>query len=154
MKKQVKFASIAIGAFILGMTLNNFAMSDVANYKIAVVDVQKVVANSAQVKNLKTEQQNKIKDVQNFVEKAKKSVASESDKTKKKALEDKYNKELRTKTANIEKEYAKKLQDIDKSISGTIATEAKAQNYNIVLAKGVVLYGGDDITTSIMKKVK
>lgn len=154
MKKEIKFASIAAVAFVLGLTVNNFAMSDIANYKIAVVDVQKVVTNSEQVKNLKTEQQNKIKEIRTFVENAKKSVTGETDAEKKKSLEEKYNKELRQKTANIEKEYSKKLQEIDKNISGTIEKEAKAQNYNIVLAKGIVLYGGDDITSTIMKKVK
>ena len=47
-----------------------------------------------------------------------------------------------------------KLQAIDKSITATIAQEAKAQNYNLVLSKSSVLYGGDDITASIAKNVK
>lgn len=154
MRREIKFASIAAVAFVLGLTVNNLAMSEIANYKIGVVDIQKVVSSSAQVKTLKEEQQTKIKDLQTFIGNAKKSVAAESNAEKKKALEDKYNKELKQKTSVIEKEYAQKLQDIDKSISGTIKDEATAQNYNIVLAKGVVLYGGEDITETVMKKVK
>lgn len=54
----------------------------------------------------------------------------------------------------LEKEYTSKLTAIDANISKTIETQAKAKNYNIVLAKGVVLYGGDDITAEVIKVVK
>lgn len=154
MKKQIKIASLAVCTFALGLCINNAAFSDIAGLKIATVDVQKVVSSSNQVKALKAEQQSKIKDLQAFVNTAKKAVAAESDTTKKKALEDKYNKELKTKTGAIEKEYAKKLQAIDTNISNAISQEAKAANYNLVLAKGVVLYGGDDITSSVIKTIK
>lgn len=154
MKKNFKFISVGVCAFLLGVGINNVALSDIANTKIAVVDVQKVVASSAQVKALKSEQQQKVRKLQTFVEEAKKSVAGTNDAAKKKALEDKYNKELRSKTAALEADYAKRLKDIDKSISNTISAQAKAKNYNIVLAKGVVLYGGDDITADIIKNAK
>ncbi|MDD3236941.1 MAG: OmpH family outer membrane protein [Candidatus Gastranaerophilales bacterium] len=154
MKKQIKVATLAVCTFALGLCINNAAFSDIASFKIATVDVQQVVSSSSQVKALKAEQQAKIKDLQSFVATAKKAVSDEKDANKKKALEDKYNKELKAKTGTIEKEYAKKLQDIDSTISTSISNEAKAKNYNLVLAKGVVLYGGDDITTSVIKAVK
>lgn len=53
-----------------------------------------------------------------------------------------------------DKNYSKKLAEIDKSISKTIQTESKKAGYDLVLAKGVVLYGGTDITDSISKIVK
>ena len=64
------------------------------------------------------------------------------------------NLQISKKLLKIKKNYATKLQAIDKSISATIAAEAKAKNYNLVLSKGVVLYGGEDITASISKIVK
>ena len=69
-------------------------------------------------------------------------------------MENKYNKELNVKRNAIQKDYAKKLASIDKSISAVIAQKAKAASYDIVLAKGVVLYGGTDITAEITKSVK
>ena len=54
----------------------------------------------------------------------------------------------------MEKEYASKLAAIDKSISDKIVVEAKNGGYDIVLAKGVVLYGGTDITNNVIKAVK
>ena len=155
MNKNVKLLAAVAAAFAIGFSANNFAMSDVpSNFKVAVVDVQQVVASSAQVKALKKEQQAKTEEVIKYIDKARKDVASVSDEKKKKALEDKYNKELVTKRETLEKDYATKLQAIDKNISSTIETQAKAKNYNVVLAKGVVLYGGDDITADIVKIVK
>ena len=155
MNKNVKLLAAVAAAFAIGFSANNFAMSDVpSNFKVAVVDVQQVVASSAQVKALKKEQQAKTEEVIKYIDKARKDVASVSDEKKKKALEDKYNKELVTKREILEKDYATKLQAIDKNISSTIETQAKAKNYNVVLAKGVVLYGGDDITADIVKIVK
>lgn len=155
MNKNVKLLAAVAAAFAIGFSANNFAMSDVpSNFKVAVVDVQQVVASSAQVKALKKEQQAKTEEVIKYIDKARKDVASVSDEKKKKALEDKYNKELVTKRETLEKDYATKLQAIDKNISSTIETQAKAKNYNVVLAKGVVLYGGDDITADIVRIVK
>ena len=155
MNKNVKLLAAVAAAFAIGFSANNFAMSDVpSNFKVAVVDVQQVVASSAQVKALKKEQQAKTEEVIKYIDKARKDVASVSDEKKKKALEDKYNKELVTKRETLEKDYATKLQAIDKNISSTIETQAKAKKYNVVLAKGVVLYGGDDITADIVKIVK
>ena len=122
--------------------------------KIAVVDVSSVVNSSSQVQALKKEQQAKAKDLMTFIEKARKDVAATTDTKKKQALEDKYNKELNTKRAAMDKNYATKLEAIDKSISAQIANQAKTGGYDIVLAKGVVLYGGSDITEAVKKAVK
>lgn len=155
MNKNVKLLTVGLAAFVIGLTVNNYAMSDVpANYKVAIVDVQQVVANSSQVKNLKKEQQAKTDELVKFVEKARKDVAAVSDEKKKKALEDKYTKELNAKKDKLEKDYISKLSAIDTSISKTVEAQAKANNYNLVLAKGVVLYGGEDITDVIIKAVK
>ena len=155
MNKKFNFLAVTAAAFVIGFSLNNFAMSDVpSNYKVAVVDVSQVVASSAQVKALKTEQQNKVQEIVKYIENARKSVAATADEKQKKSLEEKYNKELVTKREALEKEYAKKLAAIDASISKSIETQAKAGNYDLVLAKGIVLYGGKDITSEVIKAVK
>lgn len=155
MKNSIKFLTVALIAFGIGFTLNNYAMSDVpANFKVAVVDVQKVVSSSAQVKALKDEQKKKGQELAKFIETAKANINKETDAKKKKALEDKYNKEFQTKRTAIAKNYETKLLAIDKSISTVIDNNAKANGYNLVLAKGVVLSGGTDITDEISKAVK
>lgn len=50
--------------------------------------------------------------------------------------------------------YAARLQTVEKSISDTIAQQAKAKGYDMVISKGVVLYGGNDITADVSKAVK
>ena len=153
MNHKFKFLAVGISAFVIGLSLNNIAVSGVPS-KIAVVDVSAVVNSSAQVQALKKEQQAKAKELVAFVEKARKDVAATTDVKKKQALEDKYNKELNAKRTAIDKNYATKLDAIDKAISAQIATQAKAGNYDVVLAKGVVLYGGTDITETVKKAVK
>lgn len=154
MKKNFKFLTVAAVAFAIGLSANNFALSDAAQYKVGVVDVQKVVASSAQVKALKAEQRKRVDELGAFVKKAKTDLANQKDATKKQALEEKYNKELVAKKQAAEKDYAKKLVEIDKNITATIQKESKSKNYDLVLAKGTVLYGGEDMTETIIKSIK
>lgn len=153
MNNKIKILAVGLLTFASGIAFSNFAMSDVPS-KIAVVDVQEVVNSSSQVQALKKEQQTKMKEVVSFVEKARKEVAATTDVKKKQALEEKYNKELNTKKTAMDKNYADKLTAIDSTISKQIETQAKAGGYDIVLAKGVVLYGGSDITDAVKKAVK
>lgn len=154
MNNKLKLLVGVVSAFVIGMSVNNFAMSDVSSLRIAVVDVQQVVDASSKVQALKKEQQAKAKELTSFIEKARKDVAKVSDVKKKKSLEEKYTKELNTKRAAIEKQYAQKLAETDLAISNQIASVARANNYDMVISKGVVLYGGDDITATVKAAVK
>ena len=156
MNQNAKIFALTLGAFLVGSLVNNVAISaaSLPTFKIAVVDVQKVVSTSTQVKNLKETQKTKIQDLTTFVNKAKTEVADAKDATQKKALEDKYNKELNERKTKIDKEYAESLTSIDKNISEVIASTAKAENFDVVLAKGVVLFGGEDITDKVSKAIK
>lgn len=138
---------------LLGSLVCGTAVS-AADFAVAVVDVPAVVNASAQVQALKKEQQAKAKEIVQFIEKARKDVASISDAKKKQAAEEKYNKELQAKKDKMDKDYAAKLKSIDESISAQIAAKAKQDGYNVVLSKGIVLYGGTDITQAVAKVVK
>lgn len=153
MNNKMKFFVVGLSTFVIGVSLSNFAMSDVPS-KIAVVDVPQVVNSSSQVQALKKEQQAKTKEIVAFVEKARKDVAATTDVKKKQDLEAKYNKELNAKKSAMDKNYASKLTAIDAAISKQIEAQAKAGGYDIVLAKGIVLYGGSDITDAVKKAVK
>lgn len=122
--------------------------------KIAVVDVQKVVDKSAQVQALKKEQELKQQEMAKFIKQCGEEIQKQTDNAKKKALSEKYGKELKTKQEANAKAYKAKLESIDKSINNAIVQQAKALGYDVILVKGVVLYGGDDITESILKVVK
>ncbi len=153
MNNKLKFLTVGLLTFAAGIAFSNYAMSDVPS-KIAVVDVQAVVNSSSQVQTLKKEQQAKTKEIVTFIEKARKDVAAVTDVKKKQALEEKYNKELSSKKTAMDKNYSDKLTAIDATISKQIENQAKLGGYDIVLAKGVVLYGGSDITEAVKKAVK
>ena len=152
MKKYLNIGLIA-AAFALGLGLNNLAISNVPS-KIAVADVNKIVSQSSQVMALKKEQQLKMEELQKWLVNARKDVEKQSTKEGKEKLVKKYDADFQKKQQAIQKDYTSKLQSIDKEISAVIAKEAKAKGYDIVIAKNVVLYGGDDITQSIAKLVK
>ena len=75
-------------------------------------------------------------------------------KAEKKAAEEKYNKELMAKKEKMDQDYAARLKALDTSISQQINEKAKADGYDLVLSKGIVLFGGNDITSEIIKVVK
>lgn len=155
MKKTSKILTITALALALGLSTNNFVSAKAhADFNVAVVDVQKIVESSPQINALKTEQGNKINGLAEFVEKARADVAKQTDDNKKKALEESYNKELNTRKQAIDQEFAKKLSEIDKSVTATIKAKAKAANYDLVLVKSSVLDGGTDITNEIVKSLK
>ena len=144
MKKRIIALSL-----LLGLT-SNMAFST----EVACVDVQKVVTSSPAVQALKKEQEKKAKEIITFVEKARKDVAAAKDEKKKIDLEEKYNKELLAKKEKMDKEYATKLKTIEDSISDSIAAQAKELGYDMVVAKTLVLYGGNDITEQVIKAQK
>lgn len=160
MKSKLTLTSlVALIAFISGAGFNNIAMSNTpaaqtSPIKIAVVDVNKVVSDSKEVKALKAQQDKKKDELVKWLETVKTDINKQSSNENKVKLAKKYDSELAKKQDANRKDYTKKLQTIDKNISAIINQTAKAQGYTIVFAKSSVLYGGDDITGVISKAVK
>ena len=125
-----------------------------AEQRIAVVDVPAVVAKSAQVQALKKEQQSKIQDLEKWLKTAQADVEKQKSQEGKEKLLKKYNAEFAKKKEAIAKDYQARLQAVDKSITETITNQAKAKGYDMVISKGVVVYGGYDITADVQKVVK
>ncbi len=132
--------------------LSSVSMAAVQN--IAVVDVPAVVAKSAQVQNLKKEQKAKMADLEKWLKNAQTDVNKQTAKESKEKLLKKYNAEFAKKKQTLASDYQKKLSAIDKSITETITTKARALGYDMVISKSMVIMGGDDITAEIQKVVK
>ncbi len=146
----MKIRNLAVVAGIVaGLSFNTAFASEVA-----FVDVQKVVASSGQVQQLKKDQEAKAKEFKAFIDKAKKDVAAVTDTKKKQALAEKYDKQYISKREALEKDYASKLKVIEKSISEVISEQAKLKGYDMVVSKDVVLYGTTDITEEVINVVK
>ncbi len=120
-----------------------------AEDSIAVVDLQKIVSNSSQVKLLKQEHERKLDELNKIIINARGEIANETDTNKIIKIEEKYTNEFNTKKALLEKDYNTRLSAIEKSIIDEIAKKAKKDNYDYVFAKSVLLYGGKDITNEI-----
>ena len=153
MKKFSKIMT-SLAAVAVVFSMQNAAFS--ADLKYAVVDVPQVVAASKQVNTLKNQQNAKIQELTVFVQNAQKQLQAEKNADTRKALEEKLNKELNAKKTAMDKSYAAQLAGIDKNISAVIAQQAKTKGFDLVLAKGVVLYStqGTDITGDVIKAVK
>ena len=160
MKKQILTLAIMAAAITTGMGFNNAAFSEEAaatipaSYKVAIVDVGQVVAASKEVQALRKEQEAKLVELQKWLETVRADVQKQSTEENKQKLIKKYDAEFAKKQEAIKKNYAAKLTAIDKNISDVINKTAKAKGYDLILSKGVVLYGGDDITKEIEKSVK
>ena len=120
-----------------------------AENSIAVVDLQKIVSNSNQVKQLKQEHSKKMEELNKIIVNARGEVANETDTNKIIKIEEKYTNEFNSKKALLEKDYNNRLASIEKTIKDEIAKKAKKDNYDYVFAKSVLLYGGKDITDEI-----
>ena len=143
MKKSL--LALAIGVL---MTINYVQAED----DIAVVDLQKIVSSSNQVKQLKQEHAKKMEELNKIIVNARGEISNETDSTKILQLEEKYTKEFNTKKTALENDYNSRLSSIEKNIKEEIAKKAKAENYDYVFAKSVLLYGGKDITNEIKVK--
>ncbi len=153
MTKKISFLFVCLMAFALGYSINNIAISDTAP-KIAVVDVQQIVANSSQVKQLKADQEKKLGEMQKTIQQAQAEISKEKDPAKITALEEKYRNQINDQKVALDKDYNDKLTKIDSEIRTAVVEKAKSLNYNLVLPKSMVFYGGEDITDIIAKDIK
>lgn len=154
--KKLTRTLLVCGAVVLGLGLNTNAMAenDKTVLNVAVVNVPAVVASSSDVMALKKEQQLKIEELQKWLTTVKTDIAKQQTKEGKEKLIKKYDAEFAKKQDAIRAEYASKISKIEKEISNVIAKEAKAKGYDLILSNSVVLYGGNDITKEIAKKIK
>ena len=136
-----------IAALIL--TVNSVFAED-----IAVVDLQQIVNNSGQVKQLKEEHTKKMAELDKIIINARGEIANEKDPAKVLLLEDKYMKEFNSKREKLENDYNNKLTAIEKNIKAEISKKAQKDSYDYVFAKSVVLYGGKDITNDLLNSIK
>ena len=129
MKKRI------LSTFVLAAMTFGMVSAVQAEQRIAVVDVQAVVAKSAQVQALKKEQQAKMQDLEKWLKTVRADVEKQQTKEGKEKLVKKYDADFAKKKAEIAKNYQTKLQAIDKSITETIAAQAKAKGYTMVITK-------------------
>lgn len=155
MKKKILGILVVITAFVAGYSINNIAISGTnPDYKVAIVDIQKIVSNSSEIKALKTDQEKQVQAMQATIDKARAEISKEKDPAKIAQLEEKYRNEINQQKLALDTSYNSKLTAIDNKIKSAVIEKARSMNYNIVLPKNTVLYGGDDITDQVSTIIK
>lgn len=156
MKKQIIILSSAVViSLVMGYSINNIAVSKAQpEYKIATVDIQKIVANSTEIKNLKAEQEKQMQNMQSTIDKARTEISKEQDPVKIAQLEEKYRNEINNQKLALDTSYNTKVKAIDSKIKTAVVEKARSMNYNIVLPKNTVLFGGDDITDEVSQIIQ
>lgn len=144
---------ISVIAAILIFTLG-FSVRAMFSVKVAMVDVQKVVNSSAAVNALKIEHQGKMAELQTWLSNAEKEIEKETVSSKKEKLTKKYQQELNQKQQAVQQAYAQELQKIDTLISEDITKIANEKGYDLVIVKGMVISGADDITEYVIEGVR
>ena len=130
------------------------AKSSINTSKIAVVDVQRLVSQTPSGMALRQERQNQLVGLQQWVNSANAEINQQTDQNTKAALFQKYQQELNQRQQALQSEYAQKVQSIDAELSKLISDEAKKSGYDYVFAKGIVVFGGTDITENVAKSLK
>lgn len=155
MKNKILATLIVIGSFVAGYSINSIAVSNTTpTYRVAVVDIQRIVADSSEIKALKLEQDKQVKNLQATIEKAKNEMSKEKDPVKISQLEEKYRNEINKQKLALDASYNEKLTAIDSKIKTAVVEKARSMNYNMVLPKNTVLFGGDDITEQVATIIK
>ena len=122
-----------------------------AEQRIAVIDMQKIIDNSAQIQDLNKEQETKIKELEKWVEMVKQDVEKQKTPEGKEKLFKQYRDSYFKKKDDIIKSGQTKMQGIMDNLSKTIDAQAKAKGYDMIITKGIVVYGGEDITEDVQK---
>ncbi len=151
---EKKLIALVVVAVLFGIGVGLLLSKGHEDFKMAVVDVNRIVNASSQVTALKAEEAVKIQELQNFVQKVQQEAAAEKDEAKKKEIIGKYEKDILLKKNAIESDYAKKLQQIDADITKVIREVAQKKGMTVVVAKNNVIFGGDDITNIVLEEIK
>ena len=113
------------------------------NNAIGILNVEKVMTDSAKVKQLQDQLNNRGKELSDQLEKDKPNISAEEYQKRQEAA---YGEFLRTKQ-DLESQ-------IDNTIKQALEQVAKEKNLGIVLYKNGVAQGGIDITDDVLKKMQ
>ncbi len=128
--------------------------SSLNNAKIAIVDVQALVSQTPSVIALRAEQQNNAAIIQNWVAGVNNQLSQIADANQRAATAQQYQIELNKREQLLQSQYAQKVQAIDAELSKLVSDVATEKKLDYVFAKGMVVFGGTDITADVASRLK
>lgn len=122
--------------------------------KIAMIDVDRVVAMSSKVNKLKSEYEKNNKELQRWLKNVKKQIDKPDSKSVQAKLIKRYDAEFKQKKEQLTNDFQEKLVLVNQDVSNQIKCIAQKNGYDIVFSKAVVVFGCDDITDLVEKQIK
>ncbi len=155
MKKNILTLALCAFCFGLGFGINNVAFSDnPAGLKIGYVNVAKLLTASKALKAAEDAKTKATNDMLKWYDTASADIQKQTTKEGKDALIKKYEAQLTAKKKSITDAYLKKVDEVDKQLDSIITQKSKEMGYSLVFKKEALLFGGEDITSSILPSVK
>ncbi len=154
MKKNLLTLLLCSFAFGLGFGINNFALSDGAQMKVAYVNVPKLLNSSKILKSADETRVKQTQDMLKWYDTASADIQKQKTQQGRETLIKKYEAQLTTKKKAINDAYSKKVHEVDSQLEKAISDKAKAMGYELVFKSDSLIVGGDDITSSILPLVK
>ncbi len=154
MNKILNTLALCVFAFGLGFGVKSFAFSNIDVSKIAYIDVNKLVLASKTVKQAQETRDRQTKEMLNWYDSASNEIEKQQTKEAKQSLIAKYENQLTQKKNLIQNEYSNNIEKANNQISSVIDKKAKELGYLLILRKDSILFGGEDITSSILPLVK
>lgn len=122
--------------------------------KIAIVDIQALVNQTPSVLALRAEQQKNSSIIQSWVNDRNRELSQIADQNARASISQQYQIELNKRQQLLQSQYALKVQAIDAELSKLISDVATSKKLDYVFAKGMVVFGGTDITADVAKLLK
>ncbi len=149
-KKQVKIISIIIAAVFvfsivaLGVSQYESGMAGASSSNVGVIDYSQVRSQDPSMQAAYEKYQDMMKQMQDQMQKDMANMTSPEE-------QQQYLDQKRKEATDKQKEL---IEPIQKNIEDQIQEVAKTRGINVVLDKGNVLYGGQDITQEVVKKLQ
>ena len=147
-KKQVKIISVLIAIVFIGsvvalaLTQSGSGIASAASSNVGVVDYNQIMSQHPDLQSANSQMQQAVTDAQkDFEEKS----ANMSDQEK----SDYYQQTQQ----RLQQKQEELLEPIQKSVEDGVKSVADAKGLSVVLDKGTVVYGGQDITQDVIKKL-
>ena len=147
-KKQVKIISVLIALVFVGsvvalaLTQSGSGIASAASSNVGVVDYRQIAQQSSQLQEIQSLMHKEVQDAQKeFEEKS----ANMSDQEK-----NDYYQQTQQRLAQKNQEL---MEPFQKSIEDSVKSVAEAKGLSVVLEKSSVVYGGQDITQDVIKKL-
>lgn len=120
---------------------------------IGTVDADKIISNYTKAQDVEADLKVKEAEIQKFIAEAQKKIKAASTPVEKSNLEKQLGEEFKQKQIDYRQLTIDESKKINQDIISAIESVAKKMNIELVLAKGAVFIGGDDITESVLKEL-